>query len=72
MKKDGGPALLGVELQGGVFRITSQLSLRDYFAAAALTGLSAYPGGLKEGSGPKAHATVAYDYADAMLAKRDK
>lgn len=53
------------------------MSLRDYFAAKALSGLLAWPG--DEGSGsyhsnsdPKHTASMAYKYADALLAERAK
>lgn len=55
------------------------MSLRDFFAAAALTGILAgahrvqYKGG---GSGPDANADAAssdaYGYADAMLRERNR
>ena len=53
------------------------MSLRDYFAAAALQGCLAYPWDAQGGS---AHnnanaedvASKAYAYADAMLTERDK
>jgi len=51
--------------------IIPEITLRDYFAAAALTGIS------KEIMNPKLHTTTifakqAYDLADAMLSERDK
>jgi hypothetical protein len=42
------------------------MTLRDYFAAAALTGLLSRPKGFLEAP------FWAYDYADAMLAERAK
>jgi hypothetical protein len=45
--------------------------LRDKFAAAALTGLLAYEGG-PEGDPMTYYPKRAYQYADAMLAERDK
>lgn len=50
---------------------TPGMTLRDYFAAAALTGMLA-----RANSSPPAgktrqgYATSAYDYADGMLAER--
>lgn len=44
---------------------TRGMSLRDYFAGAALTGLLAK--GLDDGCGARTAATEAYGYADAML-----
>ncbi len=53
------------------------LTIRDYFAAKALQGLLSWPG--DEGSGsyhsnsdPAHTASMAYEYADAMLAARVK
>ena len=43
------------------------MSLRDYFAAAALTGLAANP--TNRGT-PDQAATISYAIADAMLAAR--
>lgn len=44
------------------------LSLRDYFAAAALTGFVARPGSIN----PPMDANFAYQLADAMLKERNK
>jgi len=45
------------------------MTLRDYFAAAALTGILANP----DGGGPyDSEAEYAWRYADAMLAAREK
>jgi len=59
---DGGPAFpIGdTDLQG--------MSLRDYFAGQALNGLLLSP----RITAPPATAKLAYEYADAMLAERDK
>ena len=51
------------------------MTLRDYFAAAALTGILSYPGGEGNGSAytnntPAGVAESAYCYADAMIAAR--
>jgi hypothetical protein len=54
------------------------VSLRDYFAAAALTGCLAYSyvnplhGNYHENCGNKDLAADVYDIADAMLAERNK
>jgi hypothetical protein len=64
MKKDGGSAF-PIFLDGGIER---GMSLRDYFAAAAMQGLMARFGAY--GAGTIAH--VAYIVADAMIAERDK
>ena len=45
-----------------------EISKRDYFAAAALTGLLARTGGLGGGAGMQDRvAAEAFQYADAML-----
>lgn len=80
--KDGGPAfpnraehdhedMPGYDLKGG-------MSLRDYFAAAALTGMIASPNRLSspDGRGVAAHTDEAYSrfafiIADAMLVARE-
>lgn len=46
-----------------------ELGLRDYFAASALHGLLAHPGGQAKAVDT---AREAYEYADAMLAARPK
>jgi len=51
------------------------MTLRDYFAAKALAGMMAYPGGEGNGSwhsnsSQDEVAKVAYSYADAMLVAR--
>ena len=63
-KNDGGPAfpLLSEWHQG--------MPLRDYFAAAALQGFCANNQSLKWE--PDECAADAYQFADAMLAERDK
>lgn len=69
--KDGGPAfpesVRTTDLAGNPLAIIKNgMSLRDYFAAAALTGMCAR--GEHHGSLHK----YAYEIADAMLAERDK
>ena len=44
------------------------MTLRDYFAAKAMSGFLAVPGGIN----PQADANLAYLIADAMLAARAK
>ena len=74
--KDGGPAFPGptdmiwenkVTGQAGKISGVAQpgMSLRDYFAAKALTGLLANSGALS--LTPGEHARTAYRIADAML-----
>jgi hypothetical protein len=61
-----------VEMKGtdsaGRHEVVPVLSLRDYFAAAALTGLCAL--GLGASANAPAAAARAYAMADAMLAVR--
>ena len=61
--KDGGPAFPNVH--GKV----DGLTLRDYFAAAALTGLLYCS---EDGSGSDVLAKASFAYADAMLLERNK
>jgi hypothetical protein len=56
-----------LEIADGVVRLSSQMTLRDYFAAAALQGLAAKYGGADYST----FAIYAYGFADAMLAKRE-
>lgn len=48
------------------------LSLRDYFAAAALTGLCSRSSNDATFRYTENRAHVAYQYADAMLAERER
>ena len=52
------------------FERYSGMSLRDYFAAAALTGIVSTRGRVK--TDPIAEAMAAYILADAMLKEREK
>ena len=85
MDNDGGPAFphfdgLRSDFNGGYFaKNVGGMTLRDYFAAAALTGLVSSPEGLvgmrEVGKGygmqvAEYAASVAYEMADAMLAAR--
>lgn len=75
-KPDGGPAFatgaVGTPYQG--------MSLRDYFAAQAMIGLLGGPGmphinSVAEARGidpVEAAAIAVYDYADAMIAERER
>jgi hypothetical protein len=56
---------------------TEGMSLRDWFAGQALVNITAFGvrGGLCTNEGfirPTVAAKLAYEYADAMLAERDK
>lgn len=76
MKNDGGYAFpesvitLGMDGKP-VAIIKSGMTLRDYFAAAALHGMMAHDGWRDYGQ-PMATAKVSYAFADAMLAERMK
>jgi hypothetical protein len=65
----GGPAFpFGVDYGDGGYEQFHGMSLRDYFAAAALQGLlSAYPD-----FDVNDFATQSFKYADAMLAARER
>lgn len=68
---DGGRAFPVTDLHmpnGQVQVGTNGMSLRDYFAAAALTGMMANPG--FNGSTLRDLSAFSYDQADAMLAAR--
>lgn len=71
--KDGGSAFPQIETIRddprlfGDLRSVGGMSLRDYFAAAALTGIC-----IKDSWLPEATAEAAYRRADAMLAEREK
>lgn len=72
--EDGGPAFPGEEdvqaaFHSGVSTVRNPgMSLRDYFAVAALTGMKANPEANADGFDD--FARWAYAYADAMLAAR--
>jgi len=63
---DGGPAFPTVARDGNWQPHHDGLSLRDYFAAAALQGLMASRNFLDEYDGP-----YVYEIADAMLKARE-
>ncbi|ARK86083.1 hypothetical protein [Burkholderia pseudomallei] len=80
---DGGPAFpvadpfaLNPRDKAEMERLASGMTLRDYFAAKAMAGMLAYPGCESRGSHhnnntPDGVATMAYEYADAMLRARE-
>lgn len=68
--KDGGPAFpeaIAIGPAGDVYPGFMGMTLRDYFAAAALTGLLAHA----SGEIPDIAPSKAYILADAMLAARE-
>ena len=79
MKNDGGPAFprsAGYSAPDGRPEYSNGaqkgLSLRDYFAAAALQGLLACPSDATPNeTWPTFLSELAYQYADAMLEARD-
>ncbi len=77
MKYNGGSAFpIPLDNSPGAYSADPGMTLRDYFAAKALVGMLANDG--PEPSFPSfdklaaSMAEVAYQYADAMLAERDK
>lgn len=81
-KPDGGPAfpandyLVGDLKRDGFQKLgaTRGLSLRDYFAGQALAGLLAKgtEGRFSNAAGVNRAAVWAYEYADAMIAARER
>ena len=77
IQNDGGPAFPCVYYSepigsiGPQLTIKGGLSIRDYFAAAALQGLLGNSEFHVETAIPNAIATYAYQLADAMLKARD-
>ena len=76
---DGGPAFPGNYIdrdsmgEDSVRASYSGMTLRDYFAANALTGQLAFTAGdCAAQSSPESAAKFAYECADAMLAARAK
>lgn len=70
---DGGPAfpLENPRLleNGELFKQFYGLSMRDYFAGQAISGMSSSP--YWDGTSFDAMATAAYSYADAMINARE-
>ena len=69
--KDGGPAMMGITLRDGYLETTSQLTVRDYFAAKALQGAIHHRGFATVDVNRDTDAKDAYAYADAMLRARN-
>lgn len=76
-KDTGGQAFPRAAAQLNVGYVAEQkgMTLRDYFAAKAMQGMLAYPGCDTRGSHHNNNtsqgvASMAYDYADAMLEAR--
>lgn len=78
MRNDGGPAFQGkkIDKDDAGFTLTdwSGMSLRDYFAAAALKGFLSGETTYSGANPPAAEAiaTIVYRMADAMLEEREK
>ncbi|MEG0635805.1 MAG: hypothetical protein RR517_25140 [Pseudomonas sp.] len=67
----------GEEIKAHTFSAYPGMNLRDYYAASALQGLLSWAGDEASGSyhsnsDPAHTASMAYEYADAMLAARVK
>ena len=75
---DGGPAFpVFPETETGHAAAFRGMTLRDYFAAAALTGLMGFTGKIAGANNPLAPtrqemAEAAFNAADAMLAERER
>ena len=75
-REDGGPAFPVSEeaARGKVAAVYGGMTLRDYFAAAALQGLLATPVKISLGAKPVQdsadYSEMAYRYADAMIEAR--
>lgn len=63
---------LAAEIRESILELGTRPSLRDTFAAAALTGILAESSGREEVIDPFSGAKIAYHFADAMLAQREK
>ena len=68
--KDGGPAFPVAAADSPRTGPHPGMSLRDYFAAAALTGMHGWFGNTPIVN--EVAASWAYEIADAMIAERDK
>lgn len=70
---DGGPAFpdLPIEHAGYWYNGTTGMSLRDYFAAKAMTAILTHKDAF-ENAGETAIARMAYNQADAMLEARSE
>lgn len=62
--QDGGPAFASSDQYG--------MSLRDWFAGQALAGIIACPGAEPDDASRDGCASLAYEFADAMIAERAK
>jgi hypothetical protein len=75
-QKDGGQAFprAGAQTNAGWSRPVAGMTLRDWFAGQALVGLVAgyHANSDMGGVSPSMWAEGAYQYADAMLAQREK
>ena len=70
---NGGPAFPYRDEDGeGGFDQYSGISMRDWFAGQALNGIIAHPGMEPDDASKKGCAMLAYEYADAMIAERNK
>jgi hypothetical protein len=74
--KDGGPAYprsAVLNHDGTTYHNAADgMALRDWFAGQALNGIIAHPGMEPDDASKKGYAMLAYEYADAMIAERNK
>lgn len=78
---DGGPALVGLVIESGRVELTSQMSLRDYFAGRVFPTIHEmmwrprFPSNgwfSNERMSVQDLAALSYEIADAMLAERNR
>lgn len=67
MKNDGGQAF-PTDVDRASRGVVPGMSLRDYFAASALQGMISHD----DSGSLKLFACAAYEFADAMIAEREK
>lgn len=68
-KDNGGPAF---PVGSGQWKDFPGMTLRDWFAGQALAGWLAYFAGTSSPMKPENMALESYQFADAMIAERDK
>jgi hypothetical protein len=71
MKNDGGK-VFPIWDENGDFIVKGWITLRDYFASAALQAILSYSGPDATPRSPDRAAEWAYEYSDAMLKEREK
>lgn len=71
-KNKGGPAFPAGYHPEGNSADQYGMSLRDWFAGQALMGIIACPGSEPDDASREGCASLAYEFADAMLSEREK